>query len=172
MEDSSIKCLAPGRQKLRQLAGRAPQGQGEVLPLCVCVSACQIPPSLSTLSLTQPESTKEGLKPLPLTLQATRVLFSSVWQANMDSSLPCRSELCRAGHAPPLLCLSTYGGLTPSLLCSHDTSLHCHSAVFTQMYIYLVSNRAKEDPPVSWPLGSHWERHLGWLTLLFEVIHL
>lgn len=74
---SNVERLAPGRQKLRQLAGWAPQGRGEVLPLCVRCALRQIPPSLSTLSLTQTGSTKEDLKPLPLTLQAAHVPYSS-----------------------------------------------------------------------------------------------
>lgn len=129
-------------------------------PPCVYVCTAphaKIPPSLSTLSPTQADSTKEDLKPLPLTLHSAHVSYSSVWQANMDSH--SLSSVFIHIHLYIVLPWRPFG-LSLTLV---YTDVQC---------IYLTAVRAQGDPPTRWPLVSHKESHLVQPASPSEVIHL
>lgn len=72
----------------------------------------------------------------------------------------CRSRLRGTGQGPSSLCLSTYGGLIPSVLCSHAAPSDCHSYVYTDARKFTGGSSAKK------PIGKSGS------DIIFEVIHL
>lgn len=94
MVDPVYKVSCPGDTEAETAGCSGLPGAGvRCIPcMCVCVRALRPAPKFFPhyphCLRRRPESTKEDLKPLPLTLQAARVPYSSAWQANMGSVLP------------------------------------------------------------------------------------
>ena len=117
-----IEGLAPGRQKLRQLAGQAPGARGRFLPpvCCVCTAPhAKFLPHYPHCLGCRPRQHKGGFEAAPT-----------------DPASGPRSPLfCLTGkHVsfPPAPCLSTYG----STLRSHDTLFGLSlTRVYTDVYL-------------------------------------
>lgn len=155
MVDPVYKVSCPGETEAETAGWLGSPGPGRgASPVCVCVCALHPSPNSSLIIHIVSDAGPRAQR---------RIWSRSHWPCKppvfpillSDRLTWTRFSLQEQGRAhPSRLCLSTYGGLIPSLLCSHDGLSDCHSRLFTQMYIYLVPVRAEEDLPASWPLGS------------------
>ena len=158
MVDPVYKVSCPGETEAETAGWLGSPGPGRgAFPVCVCVCVRPAPNSSLIIHIVSDAG-----------LRAQRRIWSRSHWPRKQSVFPVhlsdrqtwtlsspQEQAARGRTRPSPLCLSTYGGPIPSLLCSHDAFLHCHSwGLFAQMYIYLVPVSAEADLPASWPLGS------------------
>lgn len=137
----------------------------------VCVSVCAAPkflPHYPHCLRRRPESTKEDLKPLPLTLRAARVPCSPVWQANM-STLPTGAGCAGQDTSLPSVFIHIWRPYSLLIVLPWRPLGLSLRLVYTDVYLprgckcrggssrQLTPGKPEESHP-----GCSWHYHLKW----------